>query len=104
MIALRMRPERYVPPQLREAPLTERRPHERLLKPPIQTLINRKPPSWEDARRQLEQYTKKQQKLGLAPKGIERIFGPGPWDHDPSFWGDVSRDIEGTLDYEIDDS
>ena len=99
--ALRDKPENYVPEILRVPPLTERKPHERLLKPPIQTLINRKPPAWEDARRQMIAYTKKQIRLGLAPEGILRTLEPGPWDHDPAFWGSGSRDHEGTMDYEI---
>ena len=101
---LRAKPEKsYIPPELREPPLTERKPHETLRKPPVQTLIDRKPPPWADARNHLLAYTRRQQKLGLAPVGIERLFEPGPWDSDPSFWGEVSRDVDGTLDYEIDD-
>ena len=98
---LRSKRENYVPEILRPPPLTERKPHDRLLKPPIQTLINRKPPAWEDARRQVMEYTKKQIKLGLAPEGIMRQFEPGRWDHDPGFWGTESRDQEGTLEWEI---
>jgi len=101
--AIRNKPQNYVPEVLREQPLTQRKPHERLLKPPIQTMINRKPPRWEDAHRQLVEYTKKQIKLGLAPEGILRTLEPGPWDHDPAFWSTGSRDLEGTLEHEIDD-
>ena len=102
MQAVRNKPEpSYMPPELREPPLTERRPHERLLRPPVETLVNRRPPSWEEARRQVMEYTRRQQALGLAPEGIERVLGPGAWDHDPAFWGGRGR--EGTLEHEIDD-
>ena len=99
---LRAQPERnYVPIGLREPPLQEQQPHETLRKPPIQTIANRKPPPWDQARKHLEQYTREQQRLGLAPEGIEKIFEPGPWDYDPSYWGGVRRPGDATMDYEI---
>ena len=98
-----MKGENYVSEALRLPPLTELKPHERLLKPPIQTLIKRKPPPWEEARKQLVEYTKRQIKLGLAPEGILRTLEPGLWDHDPAFGGTGSRDFDGTLEYEITD-
>lgn len=100
---LRNKAQNYVPEALRPPPLTGRKPHEILVKPPIQTLVNRKPPHWADARRQHLEYTKKQIKLGLAPEGILRTFEPGPWDHDPVFWGPGPRELEGTLASEITD-
>ena len=63
---------------------------------------DRKPPNWEDARRHVLEYTKKQIALGLAPEGILRTLEPGPWDNDPGFWRDVG-DSDETMDYELDE-
>ena len=41
-------------------------------------------------------------RLGLAPAGIERTLGPGPWDHDPSFWGS-GQNSDLVLDHEMDE-
>ena len=41
-------------------------------------------------------------RLGLAPEGIMRTLGPGPWDHDPSFWRDP-HEREVLLEHELDE-
>ena len=51
---------------------------------------------------QVVAYTREQIRLGLAPEGIERTHGPGPWDNDPSFWRSTGGSDE-TMDYEIDE-
>ena len=101
-IALRNKRDQYVPPGSRPAPLEATKPHERLRKPPIQNLANRRPPNWKDAYDARYEYTMEQIRLGLAPEGIERTLGPGPWDHDPSFWGGKD-DHDVVLDHELDD-
>jgi hypothetical protein len=100
--ALRRKREQYVAPGSEPAPMGSAKPHERLRKPPIQNLANRKPPSWQDAYNARYEYTMEQIRLGLAPEGIMRTLGPGPWDHDPSFWRDPhDRDV--VLDHELDE-
>ena len=42
-------------------------------------------------------------RLGLAPEGIERTLGPGPWDHDPSFWRDPAHENDVVLEHELED-
>ena len=79
----------------------ERKPHERLLKPPIHTVVNRKPPPWHEAHQQLIEHTREQIRLGLAPEGIERLLGSGPWDEDPAFWRSPTDRNEQTMEYEI---
>ena len=91
-----------MPQLLKERPLTDPKPREVLRKPPIQNLINRKPPSWEDAHAARVEYTMEQIRLGLAPEGIMRTLQPGPWDHDPSFWG-TGGETDVTFDYEMDE-
>ena len=101
---IRLKSEEYRPPGARNTqPLEPPRPHERLRKPPIQNLANRKPPSWEDAYKQRYEYTMEQIRLGLAPEGIERTLGPGPWDHDPSFWRDPAHENDVVLEHELED-
>ena len=100
--ARRRRSEQYEAPGSRPPPLMEAKPHERLRKPPIQTLTNRKAPHWKEAYDARYEHTMEQIRLGLAPEGIERTLGPGPWDHDPSFWRDPhERDV--VLDHEFDE-
>ena len=81
------------------------KPHERLRKPPIQAMSNRKPPPWDEAYKQRYEYTLEQVRLGLAPEGIMRQFGPGPWDHDPSFWGGrpTGGERDDPLEHELDE-
>jgi len=103
-IHLRKKREQYMPPGVKPAPLMEPKPHETLRKPPIQNLINRKPPHWKDAYAARYEYTMEQIRLGLAPEGIERTLGPGPWDHDPAFWGGRSAgDGDRVLEHEMDE-
>jgi hypothetical protein len=83
--------ENHRPAELRPPPLREPKPHERLLKPPIQNLPNRRPPDWQDAHEAVVQYTREQIRLGLAPEGIEKVLEPGPWHHDPAFWSETGR-------------
>lgn len=100
--ASRRRHENYVAPGTQTPPLREMKPHERLRKPPIQMVTNRKPPDWKTAYDARYQHTMEQVRLGLAPKGILRQFGPGPWDSDPSFWGGgENKDI--VLEHEMDE-
>jgi len=103
--ALRGRREHYVPPELRPPPLRERGYHETLRKPPIQNLVDRRPPSWEEAYQWRYEYTLEQIKLGLAPEGIMRTLGPGPWDKDPGFWQNTGSgsDHDFLLDHELDE-
>lgn len=100
---LQQRRDQYVP-EVNRPPLIEPKPHERLRKPPIQNLANRRPPSWKDAHEARVAYTKEQIRLGLAPEGIERTLGPGPWDHDPAFWSTPqAHDRHVVLDHEMDE-
>ena len=99
---LRDKPEAsYVPSDLREGKLTYPTPRETLTKPPIETLTDRKPPPWHEAHQVVLAYTREQIRLGLAPEGIERVWGPGPWDHDPSFWRSPHDNNDETFDWEI---
>ena len=99
---LRLKREQYVAPGLKPAPLVEPKPHEKLRKPPIQNLANRKPPPWQEAYQARYEHTMEQIRLGLAPEGIMRTLGPGPWDHDPSFWRDP-HEREVLLEHELDE-
>ena len=101
---LREREGNYVLPESqRPPPVDGSKPHERLRKPPIQSLVNRRPPSWEEAHKARREHTLEQIRLGLAPEGIMRTLGPGPWDTDPGFWRDShDRDV-GHLEHELDD-
>lgn len=102
MQEIRRKRENYEAPGIKPAPLGSSKPHERLRKPPIQTLTNRKPPSWQDAYEARYEHTMEQIRLGLAPEGIERTLQPGPWDHDPSFWKDPhAREV--VLEHEFDE-
>ena len=99
---LRRRREQYDAPHSRPPPLAERKPHERLRKPPIQALTNRKPPDWKTAYEARYEYTMEQIRLGLAPEGIMRTLGPGPWDNEPGFGPDPNeRNV--VLDHELDE-
>lgn len=99
---LRRRKQNYVPPGMEPRPLRDPGIHERLHKPPIQSMSNRKPPSWEEAHAARVEYTREQIRLGLAPEGIERTLGPGPWDTDPAFWRS-SHEAEDSLEHEMDE-
>uniref|UniRef100_A0A7S2NMZ3 Uncharacterized protein n=1 Tax=Haptolina brevifila TaxID=156173 RepID=A0A7S2NMZ3_9EUKA len=99
---LRRKQDQYVPPGVVHGPLSEPKPHERLRKPPIQNLANRRPPSWKEAHDARVEYTREQIRLGLAPEGIERTLGPGPWDHDPAFWA-AGSDRDVILEHEFDE-
>lgn len=100
--ALRDKADHYVPPDMRSKPLRERGSHETLRKPPIQNLVNRRPPSWEESYKWRYEHTMEQIRLGLAPEGIMRTLGPGPWDNDAGFWRD-SGDPDVILDHEMDE-
>ena len=101
--AIKLKNEQYRPPGLDPPKLTNRNErYERLTKPPIQNLANRKPPDWEDARKQRIEHTKEQIRLGLAPPEMMRQFEPGPWDNDPSFWsGRQMGEREVVLEHEL---
>lgn len=102
--ALRSKSENYVPPILSgHGVSTDPKPHEILRKPTIQSLANRRPPSWQEAHQARVEYTQEQIRLGLAPAGIQRTLESGPWDHDPSFWGSTGGASDVVLDHELDE-
>lgn len=65
-------------------------------------LSNRKGLPWQEAYQARYDYTMEQIRLGLAPEGIMRTLGPGPWDHDPAFWKS-SHDPQVVLEHEMDE-
>ena len=59
---------------------------------------------WEDAYQVRKEHTMEMIRQGKAGPEMMRQFGPGPWDHDPTFWSSPRLgDSDVVLDHEMEE-